>query len=297
MANETNPTPPSPQPAPTPPPPPPRHPGKPTGADEEIRVYQHAGLFYWWPVWFFGFLFALLTYLGDHHMAIVPVGTKAVAADAQGHDRIVLDAKHKLVTRKDENGKVVPADPTIYVTQYHSMGTFFLLVLLIVVFITNISLRGLWSLVVVISIVMSSIILYLAGYSSAIIDRLTNLSIYINLGGYLLMALSLFALWMFNMFFLDRQLYVVFTPGQVRMRLEIGGGEMIYDTTGLVVQKQRSDFFRHWILGFGTGDLILRFPKTDHPVELHNILFITKTLRKIEQLVQEKVVNIETAPK
>src|SRR5688572_30606514 len=41
----------------------------------ELPVYHHSSLFYWWPVWLFGFLFAAVTWFGDTHMAIVPRGT------------------------------------------------------------------------------------------------------------------------------------------------------------------------------------------------------------------------------
>jgi len=56
---------------------------------------------------------------------------------------------------------------------------------------------------------------------------------------------------------LDPQIYMVFTPGQLRVRQEIGGGEAAYDTAGMVIQKQRNDLFRHWILGLGSGDLVV----------------------------------------
>src|SRR5262245_50232670 len=41
----------------------------------ELPVYHHSSLFYWWPVWLFGFLFAGITWFGDTHMAIVPAKT------------------------------------------------------------------------------------------------------------------------------------------------------------------------------------------------------------------------------
>src|SRR5262245_11843633 len=39
---------------------------------DEIRVYSHSPLFYWWPVWLFGFLFALITLVDGSRLAIVP---------------------------------------------------------------------------------------------------------------------------------------------------------------------------------------------------------------------------------
>src|SRR5205814_2794604 len=61
--------------------------------DEEIRVYGHNTLFYWWPVWAIGFLMAALTYLDGHVMAIVPQGTTVEQGQPAGggktHDLLV----------------------------------------------------------------------------------------------------------------------------------------------------------------------------------------------------------------
>jgi len=54
-----------------------------------------------------------------------------------------------------------------------------------------------------------------------------------------------FALWCIVFFLFDRQIYMVFSTGQFRVRLEIGEAETAYDTTGMTIQKQRSDLFRH----------------------------------------------------
>ncbi len=270
-------------------------------ATDQVVVYQHSNLLYWWPVWFFGFLFAAITYLGDHHMAIVPGGTKAVKGveitDDKGvtakHDVLVLQEGKKHLTHKNDADEDTVTQPTIYVSRYRTLGTMYLFVLLIVIFITNIALRGQWSLVIVITLTMIAIIFWLAGYWEIIFERLGNLSIYINLGGYMMISLVVFLLWVVNFFFFDRQIYVVFTPGQVRLCLEIGSGETIYDSYGMTVQKQRSDIFRHTILGFGSGDITLRFSRIEHPIELHNVLNVAKTLKRIEQMTKEQIVVTE----
>src|SRR5438067_9477254 len=60
----------------------------------ELPVYHHSTLFYWWPVWLLGFLFAALTYLSDTHMGLVPAGTEAAK------DRHVeIDDKGTMATR------------------------------------------------------------------------------------------------------------------------------------------------------------------------------------------------------
>lgn len=274
------------------------------GASDRIVIIQHSDLFYWWPVWAFGFLFAFITYLTDDHMAIVPRGTRALPQRKielepgleVTRDVLVLDQDAKLLERRDETGAKVIAQPTIYVSRYKSLGVMYMFILLIVTFITNVPLRGLWSFVVMLSVLMLSIIFALAGWWDIIFEYLGNLSIHINMGGYLLVSTVLFVLWLIAFLFLDRQMYVIFTPGQVRLCTEIGGAETIYDTFGMTVQKQRSDLFRHWVLGFGSGDMLLRFAKVEHPIEMHNVLNITSSLKKVERLVQEKVVITEPAP-
>lgn len=293
----------TPAPAPTPaaaPAPPANRAG---GAAERVFVIQHSDLFYWWPVWFFGFVFAGMSYWEDFHMAIVPAGTRALSqrkvevepGTIEVRDVLVVDAKHRLPTGKASDGTDQPVQARYFVSTYRWVGVVYLFILLVVTFLTNVPLRGLWSFVVVLLTVMITIIFHLAGWWDIIFTQLGNLSIHINLGGYVLLSTALLILWLISFLFLDRQMYVIFTPGQVRICIEIGGAETIYDTQGMVVQKQRVDIFRHWVLGFGSGDLVLRFAKIDHPIEMHNVLNVDAVLKKVERLVQEKVVINEPA--
>lgn len=270
----------------------------------ELPVYHHSNLFYWWPVWAFGFLFAGLTYFGDKHMAVVPMGTKTARDQWVGADQEKLDKRHVLilpdkstpVQTKNAQGDLEDMQPTIFMARQKWMGTLFVIVLLLVIFITNITLRGLWSVFVLVVLVMLSLIFWVADWWEIIFARLGQLAIYINLGGYFTIALILFVLWSVNFFIFDRQTYMIFTPGQVRVRLEIGGGETVYDTAGMVVQKQRSDMFRHWVLGFGSGDMVIRPAGLGHALELPNVLRVGRRVRQIEEMVREKVVVHEVTP-
>src|SRR5262249_9512465 len=137
-------------------------------------------------------------------------------------------------------------------------GVIFATVLLLVMVITNVPMRGMWSVVIIVIILATVIILSLiSGAWEWIFEKLSNLSIHLNGGGYLFISLILFAIWLVTFLFFDKQIYVVVTPGQVRVCEEIGGGEQVYSTQGITFQKKRSDLFRHWILGFGSGDLII----------------------------------------
>src|SRR5262245_5874084 len=130
----------------------------------ELPVYHHSSLFYWWPVWVFGLLFAGLTYFGETRMAIVPEGTKPLPGVAievepgkvEKHDALVLPEKEKLVTHKTARGEQQTFEPTIYMSRHKSIGTFFIMILLVVIIITNITLRGLWSIFVLVVLLMPS---------------------------------------------------------------------------------------------------------------------------------------------
>src|SRR5436309_13886575 len=52
---------------------------------DEIRVYSHSPLFYWWPVWLFGFIFSLITLMDNHRMVIVPGESLLVREKVEGN--------------------------------------------------------------------------------------------------------------------------------------------------------------------------------------------------------------------
>jgi hypothetical protein len=267
-------------------------------ATDKVVVYRHSHLFYWWPVWALGFLFAAITYFDNMHLAIVPANTTAeenieVIVDGKKEVRhvLILDKAQKEHRRqKDDKGNKEIVQPTIFITQYKTVGSVYVIVLLLVITITNVTVRGLWTVFVLVSVIMLTFIFAAAGWWEIIFHRLNQLSIYINMGGYLLISTVLFILWFVNFVFLDRQTYLIFTPGQVRVRTEIGGEETVYDSAGMVVQKQRSDMFRHWILGFGSGDLIIKPVGVAHPIEFPNVLFVGSKVAKIENMIKEKVI-------
>lgn len=279
---------------------PPHQPDSGTKASDRIVVYAHSNLFYWWPIWCLGFLFAGITYAQDWRLAIVPahsiaVEHRIVAVDDKGvpEPRSVLILPKGAAPLKrwdEEHQKQMVVHPVIYMSPTKSMGAIFVIVLLIVITITSVTFRGLWTVFILVSLIMLTIILAAAGWWEIIFEKLGHLSIHINLGGYLLIAAILFAVWLNNFLFLDRQTYMIFTPGQVRVRVEIGGEETVYDTTGMAVMKQRADLFRHWILGFGSGDLVIKPVGLTNPIEFDNVLRVGSVVTKIETMIKEKVV-------
>ena len=130
------------------------------------------------------------------------------------------------------------------------------------------------------SVVLLVIIFALAGWWDTIFHYLSVLDIRINAGGYFFISSILCAIWLISVLLFDRQIYMIFTPGQLRVCLDIGGGETAYDTTGMVIQKQRNDLFRHIMLGLGSGDLIVRTSGANaHEFHLPNVLFVGRKLQ------------------
>jgi hypothetical protein len=263
----------------------------------EITVYSHSMLFYWWPVWFVGYILAALTLWDQHLLMVVPIHAEVKPIEFKDEKvRNVVTVPDNESFLKDEKGSLI--QPTLYVAQSKNYGVIFCLTLLLTIFITSVSLRGMWSILVIVVIVMGVTILMLAGYWEKITSAFSLLDIRINLGGYLFTSTGLLIIWLIAFMFFDRQIYVTFSPGQLRVRTEIGDGEKVYDATGLTFEKQRSDIFRHgilglWFLNIGTGDLIIKTSGAqNHTFDLPNVIGVEYKIKAIEQLMQSKDVNL-----
>jgi hypothetical protein len=264
----------------------PPHP--PTRTDtREIRIYAHSALFYWWPVWVCGYIMALWTYIDGHRLAILPPHT-TITSNKDGTFTLDPHGGTSQQLKEAEQGRGAEA-VHLRVAQNSRLGAVFVVILLLVILITSVPLRGLWSVVVIVTVALTAIILALANLWDEIFHALGNLHIHINLAGYLFIATGLLALWLATFFFFDRQTYMVFTPGQLKVCLEIGGGETAYDTMGMTIEKHRDDLFRHWILGLGSGDLTVRTSGAQaHVFEMHNILNVSAKLKEIEDMQRER---------
>jgi len=272
--------------------------GTPPRPDDQVIVISHSNLFYWWPVWVIGFLMAALTFWDGDRLATVPAGTKAVkemvtytGEDAKlykGEAYILPEGK--MVSRLTKGNKEsVTRNPYVHIAKSKNYGVIFCVTLLLVITITNIPLRGMWSVVVIITIILLSVIFALAGWWDKIFDTLELLDIRINAGGYLFISCGLFVIWLFTILIFDRQIYIEFEPGQFKVCTEIGGGQKAYDTIGMTLERQRSDLFRHIILGIGSGDLIVRTTGAQsHQFDLPNVLFIRKKVQMIEDLLRRR---------
>ena len=165
-----------------------------TRPQDQITIVSHSNLFYWWPVWAVGFLLGILTLFDGHRMATVPDGTKALrdadvkskteAATFEGRDVLVLPPGKHLTGKDPGDPNSPPNDPRLHISKGKNYGVLWATVLILVILITNVPLRGMWSVVIIILAIMLTVIFALAGWWEYIFQHLTLLDIRINTGGY-----------------------------------------------------------------------------------------------------------------
>jgi hypothetical protein len=190
---------------------------------QSLRIYSHTNFFYWWVVWAYGFVCALLTYF-------------------DGRTVELLAGKH------------------LYVHSQAWVGISFVAVMLIVTFQTNYRLKGSASFIAILVIALVAFVIYNLGWWEVIFRIFPTLLIYMNLAFYLSLSTVLLALWLLATFVLDRLTYWEFTPGQVTRRHRLSESSESYDAHGLHLDRIADDILINKIiglrwLGYGTADL------------------------------------------
>jgi hypothetical protein len=260
---------------------------------KEIVIISHSTIFYWWPVWFVGFLMAAFTYLSGHVMAVVPPGTVAESSrTVAGHDGprdVLLLPPGKQLPVDRATG--TPLQPRLRMAASNNPGVIFAVTLCLVIVITNVHMRGLWSVVVILVIAFAAVVLAVLGWWDVILNTFGLIDIHVNALGYVSISLFLFAIWALTFLLYDRRMATIFSRGKVRVRTVIGGGETSFDTLGMRVEKHTDDIFRHWLLGFGSGDLTVKTSGTNAAqFEIPNVLFINRKLELIRRMLLEREV-------
>ncbi len=259
-----------------------------TSKREEIKLISHSTLFYWWPVWAISLIMAIWTAVENHRMAILPSGA-AVVRDASTNTVTLKfpgsDTTNSLERAAERNGSTEAAFRP-RVSQNSVPGTLFAVTLLVVIFVTNVPLRGLWTFLSIALIVVLALFLSLLKLWDSIFDAIGALHIHINMAFYLFVGVGVFIMWAVSVFVFDRRTYIIFTPGQIRVCEHIGDSVMAYPTAGVTLEKLRDDIFRHYILGFGSGDLVV---KTGGPasreIRMPNVLGIGWQLKEVENVL------------
>jgi hypothetical protein len=228
-----------------------RGPVREEAGEPTLRIYSHSNLIYWWPVWTVGFLMALLS-----------------AVDG---------------TQVDMFGRLE------YFAHSSDLGIIWFITLFLVILISNVPVRGLASGMVIMTIITGTVLLAYFRLWDTVLGWLGHLSIHMNLGAYLFISVLLFVVWVLTVFVFDRMNYWQITPGQVTRERLFGAGQTSYDTRNMVLEKHRNDFFRHWVLGLGSGDLEIRTSgATSQVLHIPNVMFVGQKVLALQRMIAVK---------
>ncbi len=227
-----------------------------------LVVFGHSGLFYWWTVWIMGYIMALLT-------------------SWQGKPYVF------------ENDGVVKE---VLINPSGSLGVIFTVVFVLVILMTNLTVRGIASFLVITVILGLTFAFAYFDLWNPIIKAMGHLAIFMNLGFYVFFSTAVLILWLISFFIYDRLEYWTFRPGQMIHHQVFGSGEQVYDTIGLSINKLRNDLFRHWILGLGSGDMEIATTGARKAAFLvKNVLFVGVKMQRIQEMIATKPDQIPEA--
>ena len=160
-----------------------------------------------------------------------------------------------------------------------------LVIIGVVVFFTNVNLRGVWAMVFGVSALAGGLALTLLGWWDPLLQQLGNRQLSVNSDFYRAMGAVLFIPWLFVVFVFDLRRYFHFQPSQITMVNEIGEGEKNFDSFGVVMEKHRDNYVHHMALGFGSGDLSIATHGGDREViTFPNVLRINKVLKEVAKI-------------
>jgi hypothetical protein len=231
----------------------------------ELILYSRSSFFYWWPIWVSGYIMAALTWIENYRIQLDTPGTPL--------------------------GEV----KNIRIHPNSAVGVTFAVILFLVLMMTNVAVRGVWSVVVLLGLGFVAVLFAWLGWWDDIIAVLPDLAIHANMGFYVFLSTLIFGVWLFTVLVSDRLNFYRVTPGQITYQHVVGGGEKSYDTRGMVFEQLQEDIFRHWLLGFGSGDIrISTTGARKEELYVPNVLFVNHKVKQIQRLIAMK--PDQTAP-
>jgi hypothetical protein len=229
----------------------PSHPAKRATIDQVI-VYGHSALFYWWPLWVAGYVMALLTWLNH------------VQADI--------------------------GDQKEWFHPSRNPGVIYTLLVLLLIVVTSTKIRGMKAAVIIAALAFLALLFVHLEWWNAILGWLGHQSISLSLGFYLFSSTLLLLVWLVSVFVIDHLSFWKFRPGHITHEYLGGIVNSSYDTDNMTISLNRQDdFFRHWIIGIGSGDLHMK-TMGGQGVEMNvlNVLFVGAKMSTIQNLIATK---------
>ncbi len=218
----------------------------------EVILISHSNLLYWWPAVVVGYVMAFVSYF-------------------QGN----------LVTTNGGN--------ISYIHPSNNPGLLFITVVIGLIVFSNAKLRGIYSVVTLITVGFITVLFAWLGWWDQILSLIPQLSAKANIGFYVVFSTALLIAWLLGVFVFDRLSYWRVRPGQFAQISHIGGGAQNYDTQGMRFERREQDYFRHIVLGLGSGDLVFYGKDLQSgSIIIPNVSFVAQKAIDIERLIAIK---------
>jgi hypothetical protein len=170
-----------------------------------------------------------------------------------------------------------------------NLGVIYALMVLVMILLTNTSMRGLVSSVVVLCVAFMALLFAYLDWWHNILRWFGEQAVYMNLGFYLFVSTGLLIIWLLVVGVFDHLSFWRIRPGQVTHEYVLGAVESSYDTDNMVFTKEQADLFRNWILGLGSGDLQMQTMGGRGVVaKVSNVLFLNARMAEIQRLIATK---------
>ena len=218
----------------------------------QVFVYGHSALFYWWPLWAAGYVMALLTWWH--------------------HDEAVIG----------------PNREWFYPNQ--NLGVIFALVLFVLTVVTSTTIKGMKAALIIAAGAFFTLLFVHLNWWESILGWLGHQSISLSFGFYFFYSTLLCLAWVVSVFVIDHMGFWRFRPGQITHEYLGGIVENSYDTDNMTFTLNRQDdFFRHWFIGLGSGDLHMQtMGGQGMKLKVENVLFVGAKMFEIQRLIATK---------
>jgi len=218
----------------------------------EVIVYGHSALLYWWPLWVVGYIMALLTWLH--------------------HDQAVVGNQPE------------------WFHPSRNLGVIYTLLLLLLIVVTSTKIKGMKTALIIAALAFFALLFVHLDWWEAMLGWLGHQAISLSLGFYLFSSSLLLLVWLISIVVIDHLSFWKFRPGQVTHEYVWGVVNNSYDTDNMTILLNRQDdFFRHGIIGLGSGDLHMQ-TMGGRGVEMNvmNVLFVGAKMFNIQRLIATK---------
>lgn len=233
------------------------------GVPSEVRIYPHSPILYWWIVWAYGFVCALLTY-------------------AQGETFTIGGGKPLLI------------HPGAWV------GISYTMLLLFVILATTVKARGIGSLLLIVLLGAAAAGTQFVMNIDGLFKTPPAILVHMNLAFYMMVSSSLFVVWLVIVFGFDRLSYWRFRGAQIervqRFASVLGRAPESYSVMHVRLTRFSDDILDHKILGLGflglgTSDIegkIAIFGGGNEVFRIDNVWRATRSLRQIQAMMGQK---------